>query len=110
MATHHDRSTKTQTGATAPASCFHLGIFAVTGFVLCASAPVWAAAYFVDPVSGSDSNPGTSQTSPWRTVPGMSGATSWGSINSGSKVPAGSTIDIKAGSVFAGKRWVIDAT
>src|SRR5260221_13065830 len=40
----------------------------------------------------------------------MSGATSWGTSTSTSKVAAGSTIDIKAGSTFTGKRWLIDAT
>jgi hypothetical protein len=34
----------------------------------------------------------------------MSGATSWGTITSGNKLAAGSTIDIKAGSAFTGKR------
>ncbi len=84
-------------------------LFALT-LSLTISAPVWAAAYFVDPVSGSDANAGTSQALPWKSVPGMSGSTSWGSVTSTSKVAAGSTIDIKAGATFTGKRWLIDAT
>ena len=74
------------------------------------SGQVWAAAYFVDPVTGSDANAGTSQSAPWKSAPGMSGATAWGSVTSGNKVAAGSTIDIKAGSTFTGKRWLIDTT
>jgi len=110
MATQNDRSNQTSARVTTRTSGLHLAIFATMAFALCASAPTWAAAYFVDPVSGNDSNAGTAQTSAWRSVPGMSGTTSWGAINSGNKVPAGSTIDIKAGSVFTGKRWLIDAT
>jgi hypothetical protein len=73
-------------------------------------ADAWSAAYYVDAVAGSDANPGTSQSTPWKSVPGMSGATSWGTITSGNKLAAGSTIDIKAGSAFTGKRWLIDTT
>src|SRR4051794_3243724 len=82
----------------------------VLTFMLAISEQVWAAGYFVDPVTGSDSNAGTSQSAPWKSIPGMSGATAWGSVTSGNKVPAGSSIDIKAGSIFTGKRWLVDTT
>ena len=35
--------------------------------------PVSAATYYVDYVSGSDTNPGTSNSAPWQRVPGMTG-------------------------------------
>ena len=81
---------------------------------------VWAATYYVDPVSGNDSNPGTSQTSAWKTIPGTrtksdSGflRSSWGSISSGNKISAGDAIYLKAGTSHTsanGGRIVIDST
>jgi hypothetical protein len=74
------------------------------------AAAAMAATYYVDPGAGSDTNAGTAQAAPWKSVPGMSGASAWGSFTSGNKVPAGSVIEIKAGATFTGKRWVVDAT
>jgi hypothetical protein len=75
-----------------------------------APASAFAATYYVDSVSGSDANAGTAQTAAWKSVPGMTGASSWGSFSSGNKIPAGTVIEIKAGSTWAGKRWLVDAT
>lgn len=80
---------------------FSLGMFSV-GAV--------AATYYVDSISGSDANPGSTQAAPWKSVPGMTGASAWGAISAGNKVPAGSVIEIKAGATFTGKRWLVDAT
>ena len=74
------------------------------------SAGAFAATYYVDSVSGNDANVGSTQAAPWKSVPGMTGASSWGSFTSGNKVPAGSVIEIKAGATFTGKRWLVDAT
>jgi hypothetical protein len=73
-------------------------------------ADAWSATYYVDPAVGSDANAGTAQAAPWKTVPGMSGASSWGAVTSGNKVAAGTMIEVKAGSTFTGKRWLIDTT
>jgi hypothetical protein len=80
----------------------------------------WAATYYVDPVSGSDANPGTSQTSAWRTLPGTRTASdsgyvtsAWGSITSSNKIRAGDTIYLKAGTSHTsanGGRIVFDST
>ena len=69
-----------------------------------------SATYYVDPAAGNDTNAGSSQSAPWKSVPGMTGASSWGSIGSGNKVPAGSVVEIKAGATFTGKRLLIDST
>ena len=74
------------------------------------SAGAFAATYYVDSISGNDANVGSTQAAPWKSVPGMTGASSWGAITSGNKVPAGSIIEIKAGATFVGKRWLVDAT
>lgn len=74
------------------------------------SAGAFAATYYVDSISGNDANVGSTQAAPWKSVPGMTGASSWGSFSSGNKVPAGTVIEIKAGSTFSGKRWLIDST
>lgn len=85
-----------------------LALLTVLGFGWQADA--WSATYYADPAVGSDANAGTVQTAPWKSVPGMSGASSWGAVTSGNKVAAGSVIDVKAGSTFTGKRWLIDTT
>lgn len=72
--------------------------------------PALAATYYVDPQSGNDTNPGISKTAPWKSVPGMTGGSAWGAITSDKKVSAGTIIEIKAGAIFTGKRWVIDKT
>jgi len=53
-----------------------------------------AATYYVDPQSGSDANPGTSQSSPWAHIPGDSSGGSFPKIN------AGDTIYVKSGATF----------
>jgi hypothetical protein len=108
MSTVNDQSTKVQPSSKSRVRKAHLG--ALLALALSISAPAWATTYFVDPASGNDANAGTSQSAPWKTVPGMSGASSWGAISSGNKVPAATTIEIKAGSTFTGKRWLIDTT
>jgi hypothetical protein len=79
-----------------------------------------AATYYVDPATGSDSNAGTSQTAPWRTIPGTRTATdsgwlrtAWGGITTSAKVSAGDVINIKAGTTVTsstGGRLAIDST
>ncbi len=73
-------------------------------------ASAFSATFYVDPAVGNDTNAGSSQSAPWKSVPGMTGASSWGSFSSGNKVPAGTVIEIKAGATFSGKRWLIDST
>ena len=85
-----------------------VGIVAAVFAVL--MSPAFAATYYVDPQTGNDTNSGISKTTPWKSVPGMTGASTWGGITSAKKVPAGTVIEIKAGVIFAGKRWVIDKT
>ncbi len=74
------------------------------------SATAAAATYFVDPPNGNDANSGSTKSAPWKSVPGMDGVDHWGVFNAGNKIPAGTTIEIKAGAFFLGKRWVIDKT
>ena len=69
-----------------------------------------AGTFYVDSATGSDRNSGLTKTSAWKSIPGMDGANRWGTFNSENKVPAGTTIEIKAGALFSGKRWVIDKT
>ena len=83
-------------------------MFAVT--LQMSSASAIGATYYVDSVAGNDANAGSTQAAPWKSVPGMTGASAWGSFTSGNKIPAGSVIEIKAGAAFTGKRWVVDAT
>jgi hypothetical protein len=66
--------------------------------------------YYVDSVSGLDTNNGTSQATAWKSVPGMTGSTVWGAITTANKIPAGTIIEVKAGSNWAGKRWLINST
>ena len=73
-------------------------------------ASAFSATFYVDPATGNDTNAGSSQSAPWKSVPGMTGASSWGSFGTGNKVPAGTVIEIKAGATFAGKRWLVDST
>ncbi|OGJ84777.1 MAG: hypothetical protein A2268_11650 [Candidatus Raymondbacteria bacterium RifOxyA12_full_50_37] len=44
-----------------------------TSFLLIMSVFVFGNTYFIDYVSGSDTNPGTSQSAPWKRCPGMNG-------------------------------------
>jgi hypothetical protein len=44
-------------------------------FILIFSVNAWAATYYVDYVGGSDSNNGTSKSTPWKHAPGMQGCT-----------------------------------
>jgi hypothetical protein len=66
--------------------------------------------YYVDFDNGSDTNTGMSTASPWRTLPGNTGRTSWGNsstlpyshpIDSSYKIPKSSTIYIKAGTTYS---------
>ena len=79
-------------------------------FLFCVVAPhCHGATYYVDPVSGSDTNSGASTNLAWRSIPGTlqtNGSnylsSAWGSFNSGaSKVPGGTTVLVKSGSLFA---------
>lgn len=85
-----------------------VGIVAAVFSVL--MSPAFAATYYVDPQTGNDANSGISTTAPWKSVPGMTGTSTWGGITSAKKVPAGTVIEIRAGAIFTGKRWVIDKT
>jgi hypothetical protein len=67
-----------------------------------------AGTFFVDSAAGNDRNSGATKASAWKTVPGMAGAISWGAISESNKIQPGTTIEIKAGSRFVGKRWTID--
>ena len=67
------------------------------------------ATYYVDPTTGNDSNVGTSQSAPWRTIPGTQTAVNsglisarWGSIDGVNKLNAGDIVEIKAGAIFSG--------
>ncbi len=83
--------------------------------------PARAVTYFVDPQSGSDTNAGTSQGSPWQTIPGTRTATdsgflrtAWGSINgSTGRIVAGDIIELRAGgsmtSALGGRLWISSA-
>ncbi|HVK56082.1 MAG TPA: right-handed parallel beta-helix repeat-containing protein [Burkholderiales bacterium] len=103
------------------------GPIAKTAFVITALA-IWsshassafAATYYVDPASGNDSNAGTSQSSPWKTIPGTRNTgnsgwlrSAWGSISSSSKLQPGDVIQLKAGGAMGssvGGRLLIDGT
>lgn len=77
-----------------------------------------AATYYVDPQSGSDTNNGTSTSTPWQTVPGTRTAndsgflrTAWGSINGTTRIAPGDVIELRAGRSMTsaiGGRWQID--
>lgn len=68
-----------------------------------------AGTYYVDPVSGSDTNSGSATNLAWRSIPGTMGtngstylSSTWGAFNSGaSKVPSGTTVLVKSGALFA---------
>ena len=64
-------------------------------------APCFAGTYYVDFDSGNDTNNGTAYTTPWRSLPGTTGQTDWGAINSGAKIPVPSTIYIKGGTTHS---------
>jgi hypothetical protein len=77
--------------------------------VLLSAGWVGATTYYIDFDNGNDSNSGTSTNAPWRTLPGtqnLAGTdwlhTSWGNgaITALSKIPAGSVIQIKAGTTY----------
>jgi len=53
-----------------------------------------SATYYVDPQTGADKNPGTSQSAPWAHIPGDPSGGTFPTIN------AGDTINIKSGSTF----------
>lgn len=74
------------------------------------SPEIFAGTFYVDSATGSDRNSGLTKTSAWKSIPGTDGAIRWGTFNSENKIPAGTTIEIKAGALFSGKRWVIDKT
>ena len=79
-----------------------------------------ATTYYVDFNGGSDSNAGTTTSTAWRTIPGTRNtgdsafkSTSWGSINSSNKVPAGTIIKLKSGTTHSstnGGKVLIDAS
>lgn len=63
------------------------------------SGPLQAATYYVDFASGSDSNPGTSETSPWKRCPGDPNATGvTGSVN----LQPGDIVLFRSGVVYLG--------
>lgn len=71
--------------------------------------------YYVDPLTGSDSNAGTSTGAAWLTIPGtrttgdsgyISG--SWGAINTGNKIAAGDRIYLRGGTTAIGGRLIVD--
>lgn len=67
--------------------------------------------YFVDPLSGNDSNSGLSKEEAWKTIPGTEGKNKWGQVSSVNKIGAGTIIEIKAGSIINSSnaaRLVID--
>jgi hypothetical protein len=74
----------------------------------------------VDPASGNDANSGTTQSGAWKTIPGTKTRNAsgwlrhaWGSIGSSSKIKAGDTIFIRAGTTMSsslGGHLVIDST
>lgn len=75
--------------------------------LLLLSARVFAATYYVDPATGNDANAGTTTGSPWKTIPGTRNAedtgayaANWGGFSSSSRLPIGTIIRIKGGSVF----------
>lgn len=81
---------------------------------------VEAATYYVDPMSGSNGNSGTSPTAAWLNPPGTRTATSsgywsstWGSISTANKVKCGDVILLKGGSTqtsATGGSWWITPT
>jgi hypothetical protein len=78
-------------------------------FFLVLNPALHGAVYYVDFNGGNDANSGTSTNAPWKTLPGSCNAagsgylnSAWGSITSGSPVPAGSTIHLKSGAHYNG--------
>jgi hypothetical protein len=71
---------------------------------------VRAATYYVDSAAGNDGNPGISQTSAWRNIPGTYKTDNSGFVSASGwvKLKAGDTILVKSGSAF-GSRLVIDS-
>ena len=65
------------------------------------SGSAFAGTYYVDFDAGDDTNNGTAEVTPWRTLPGTYGQTTWGAITSSNKIPAPSTIYIKAGTTHS---------
>ena len=86
------------------------GFAVITALGLCWQAAALSATYYVDPGVGSDANAGTTQTSAWKTLPGWGSVSTHGSFNSSSKIPVGSTIEIKAGTSLIGQRWQVNST
>jgi hypothetical protein len=68
--------------------------------VLGSSGAADAASYYVDSVSGSDSNSGTSSSAPWRTLSKVNGTT----------FQAGDVVNFKRGSVWTGTTLVLDSS
>lgn len=95
---------------------------AAATLVLClfSAGPVAAATYYVDPVSGSNGNAGTSPGAPWKTPPGTRTANNggfvsntWGAISTSNKVACGDRILLKGGTTQTsahGGAWRIDPT
>jgi hypothetical protein len=64
-----------------------IGVFFVTClFILLSSQIAIAATYYIDYVSGSDSNNGTSTSTPWKYAPGLHGWTGSATLSNGDKV------------------------
>ncbi len=63
--------------------------------------------YYVDPENGNDDHPGTSENSPWKSIPGTRKVDdqdwlriAWGAITNSNKIQAGDVIELKAGTTF----------
>ena len=76
--------------------------------------------YYVDPITGNNSNNGTSPSTPWQNPPGTRTpddagfwSTTWGSISTSNKIKCGDIIYLKGGSTQTsteGGAWDIDST
>jgi len=73
--------------------------------------------YYVDPQRGSDANPGTSTSAPWKTLPGTRTSSdrswlrsSWGDVGAGNRVAAGAVIELIGGGVHGSGRVIVDQT
>ena len=71
--------------------------------VLMVCAPLWSQTYYVDYSSGSDSNNGTSKSTPWKNIPGSP-------LFSGTYTPATDTYILKGGVTWPNAEFPISAS